>query len=360
MTIEHLIVWLGIIICIAQSALFSGLNLALFSISRLKLEIAADVGNADAIKVRNLRRNSNLALATIIWGNVASNVILTLLSGSVLTGVIAFVFSTAIITCVCEIAPQAYFSRHSLHMTARFLPILIFYSVVLFPVAFPTKLVLNWWLGPEGISLLRERDVRALIARHVEAGGEMSRLEGIGARNFLDLDDIPVSDEGEPVDPKSIISLPFANGHPVLPPFEPRADDPFLCKIQASQRKWVIIVNDAGAPACVLDAHHFLRDAFFGYTRQQLETYLHRPIVVTDRKCTLGDVIGRLTVVPRHPGDDVVDNDIVLLWADQRRVITGSDLLGRLFARHSARRRRRLSAREPSVTHPRHGSDAAR
>jgi len=331
MTIEHLVAWPGIIICIAQSALFSGLNLALFSTSGLRLEIAADVGNADAIKVRNLRRDSNLALATIIWGNVASNVILTLLSNSVLAGAVAFAFSTIVITCLCEIAPQAYFSRHSLHMTAKFLPVLKFYSLVLLPVAFPTKLALNWWLGPEGISLLRERDVRALIARHVEAGGEMSRLEGIGARNFLDLDDIPIAEEGEIVDPQSIIKLPFANDRPVLPPFKASADDPFLQKLQASQRKWVIIVNDAEAPAFVLDAHHFLRDALFGHGRQELEHWLHRPIVVTDRKCTLGDVIGRLTVVARHPGDDVVDDDVVLLWADQHRVITGSDLLGRLL-----------------------------
>ncbi len=331
MTIEHLVVWLGIILCIAQSAMFSGLNLALFSTSRLRLEIAADVGNADAIKVRSLRRDSNLALATIIWGNVASNVVLTLLSDSILAGVAAFAFSTVVITCLCEIAPQAYFSRHSLHMTAKFLPVLKFYSTVLFPIALPTKMILNWWLGPEGISLLRERDVRALIARHVEAGGEMSRLEGIGARNFLDLDDIPISEEGEVVDPQSIIRLPFANDRPVLPQFEANAGDPFLRQIQASQRKWVIILNEVGAPAFVLDAHHFLRDALFGHARQRLEHWLHRPIVVTDRKCTLGDVIGRLTVIPSHPDDDVVDNDVVLLWADQRRVITGSDLLGRLL-----------------------------
>ncbi len=331
MTIEHLLVWLGIIVCVTQAALFSGLNLALFSMSRMRLEIAADVGNADAIKVRNLRRDSNLALATIIWGNVGSNVILTLLSNSVMAGVVAFVFSTVVITCLCEIAPQAYFSRHSLHMTAKFLPLLRFYSIVLFPVAFPTKLVLNWWLGPEGISLLRERDVRALIARHVEAGGEVSRLEGIGARNFLDLDDIPISEEGEVVDPQSVIKLPIANGRPVLPSFEASAQDPFLQKLQASERKWVIIVNEVGAPAFVVDAHHFLRDALFGHARQQLEHWLHRPIVVTDTKCTLGDVIGRLTVVPKHPGDDVVDDDVVLLWADQHRVITGSDILGRLL-----------------------------
>jgi hypothetical protein len=33
-------------------------------------------------------------LATILWGGVATNVLLTLLSGSLLTGVAAFVFST--------------------------------------------------------------------------------------------------------------------------------------------------------------------------------------------------------------------------------------------------------------------------
>ena len=80
------ITWLGIALCIAQSGLFAGLNLATFSLSRLRLEIEANAGNADAIKVRELRRDSNLTLATIVWGNVATNVVLTLLSDSVLSG----------------------------------------------------------------------------------------------------------------------------------------------------------------------------------------------------------------------------------------------------------------------------------
>jgi metal transporter CNNM len=45
----------------------------------------------------------------------------------------------------------------------------------------------------------------------------------------------------------------------------------------------------------------------------------------------LGDVIGRLRVVPEHPDDDVIDNDLILVWGSQRRIITGSDLLGRLL-----------------------------
>jgi hypothetical protein len=29
--------------------------------------------------------------------------------------------------------------------------------------------------------------------------------------------------------------------------------------------------------------------------------------------------------------DDVIDNDLILVWGSQRRIITGSDLLGRLL-----------------------------
>ena len=29
--------------------------------------------------------------------------------------------------------------------------------------------------------------------------------------------------------------------------------------------------------------------------------------------------------------DDVIDKDIFLLWADEKRIITGSDILGRLL-----------------------------
>jgi len=45
----------------------------------------------------------------------------------------------------------------------------------------------------------------------------------------------------------------------------------------------------------------------------------------------LGDVIGRMKVRPKHPEDDVIDNDLILVWGKHKRIITGSDLLGRLL-----------------------------
>jgi hypothetical protein len=324
-------IWLGIIACVVQSALFAGLNLAVFSLSLLRLQIDADGGSADAARVLELRQSSNQVLATVIWGNVSTNVLLTLLSDSVLAGVGAFLFSAVVITLLGEIIPQAYFSRNALRMTARFLPFLNFYRAVLFLLAKPTAMLLDSWLGVEGIAFLRERDFRSLIALSAASGGDIGRLEATGAQNFLDLDDVPVSEEGEPIHAQSIISVPLANGRCVLPKFERSSDDPFLRQVDASGMKWVIVTDANGEPAFVLDSHHFLRDALFNQLESDPATYWHRPIVVRDMQTRLGEVIGRMKVAPERQDDDVIDNDLILVWGSQRRIITGSDLLGRLL-----------------------------
>src|SRR5262249_15582798 len=41
--------------------------------------------------------------------------------------------------------------------------------------------------------------------------------------------------------------------------------------------------------------------------------------------------LGARNVFPERPDDDVIDNDLILVWGSQRRIITGSDLLGRLL-----------------------------
>jgi metal transporter CNNM len=101
--------------------------------------------------------------------------------------------------------------------------------------------------------------------------------------------------------------------------------------IQASSKKWVIVTDPHGEPAFVLDSHHFLRDALFSKLDGTPGTYWHRPVIVRDMQTKLGDVIGKLKVTPERPDDDVIDHDLILVWSAQRRIITGSDLLGRLL-----------------------------
>ncbi|MCW9013165.1 MAG: DUF21 domain-containing protein [Gammaproteobacteria bacterium] len=325
-------VWLGILFCISQSAMFSGLNLALLGVSRLRLEVEASTGNARALKVLALREDFNFLLTTILWGNVGINVLLTLLSNSVMAGLTAFLFSTVLITFLGEITPQAYFSRHAMRMGSMLAPLLRFYQWLLYPVAKPSALVLDWWLGEEGIRYFKERDLRMLIHKHIEADEtDVDRLEGIGALNFLALDDITVTQEGEFVDPASIITLPIKDDVPVFPEFERNSQDPFLLEINSSGKKWIIIVDEKKQPCVVLNANAFLRAALFGEQSINPHIYCHRPIVVNNVRTLLGKVLSHLKVYPKSEVDDVIDNDLILIWSEEKRVITGSDILGRLL-----------------------------
>ncbi|NIO42822.1 MAG: Mg2+ and Co2+ transporter CorB, partial [Burkholderiales bacterium] len=50
-SVAGVMTWLGIALCISQSAMFSGLNLAFFGLSKLGLEVELATGNRDAAKV---------------------------------------------------------------------------------------------------------------------------------------------------------------------------------------------------------------------------------------------------------------------------------------------------------------------
>ncbi|MCG7537061.1 CNNM domain-containing protein [Pseudoalteromonas sp. OOF1S-7] len=327
--------WAGIVFCLSQSAMFSGLNLAFFSLSRLRLEVEVAQGNPAARTILALREDSNFLLTTILWGNVSINVLLTLLSDSVMAGMVAFVFSTVFITLFGEIVPQAYFSRNAMRMGALLAPVLRFYQWLLYPVAKPSAVLLDSWLGKEGINYFRETDLKSVIEKHIEAEeAEVDRLEGIGAVNFLTIDDTLVSQEGELIDPRSVITLPSKVDFPILPEVQRSCDDPFLQQVNASGHKWVILANEARQPLLVMDADGLLRAALFN-PEQPFEPYefCFRPLIIHSADMNLGDVLKHLksaeSLDPDHDGD--IEVDVVLVWTEQPRIITGADILGRLL-----------------------------
>jgi len=328
----EIFIWVGIVFCVSQSAMFSGLNLAFFSITKLHLEIESNKNNPEALKVARLREDSNFLLTTILWGNVGINVLLTLLSSSVMMGAAAFIFSTFVITFFGEIIPQAYFSRHALKTASLLSPVLRFYQILLFPVAKPSAVVLDKWLGPEAVQFIKEKDFRELLKIHIYSEEtDIEEIEGKGALNFLAIDDLPVVKEGETVDPNSVIQLPFAGDKPVFPEMALSATDPFLKLIQASHKKWVVITDGNGEPKATLNSGSFVQAALFGGAPLNPLHYCHRPIIVKDERATLGEVIPTLNVQPQRSDDDVIDKDIILFWGSQKRIITGSDILGRLM-----------------------------
>lgn len=326
-----LFLWIGMMLCLSLSAMLSGPNLAFFTISKLERQMEVAKANKQAHHVLALRKDANFLQVTILWANLAVNVLLALLSGSVLTGIAAFLFSTVIITIFGEIFPQAY-SRHALKFGSLLSPVLRFYQVILFPVAKPTAMLLDRCLGPEAISYFKERDIQQLIKLHMApAENDIKKVEGRGALNFLDLDDVPLAAEGEPINPRSIISLPFEKGKPVFPTMQGDSSDVFLTRIHECGEKWIVLVDPDNAPKRVLNSDEFIRDGLFNGERHNPYWHCHRPVIVTNGGATIGDVITRLRVMPEHSQDDVVDHDVILLWNETRRIITGGDILGRLL-----------------------------
>jgi len=323
---------IGILVCILHSAMFSGLNLGFFGLSRLRLEVQAEANNADAVRILSLRKDAHRLLATILWGNVSVNVLLTLLIDSILPVIWAFTFSTFGITFFGEVIPQAYFAKHALKSSKFLVPVIKFYQFLLFPIVKPTGLILDALLGKEEISFFKEEEVKVFLQRHARSERtDVGLLESLGAVNFLSFDDVAIEEEGEPINPDSIIELPtYDNGLPRFPDYESCYEDPLLQKINASKEKWVILINENDQPTFVLNADQFLRDALYGRAKS-IYMYCHRPIIVTQKGALLGEVILKFKVHPEHKEDDVVDNDLILCWNKEKRIITGADILGRLL-----------------------------
>jgi hypothetical protein len=315
--------------------MFSGLNLAFFSLSRLQLQVEINQGNLAAEKVLAVRQDSNFLLTTILWGNVGINVLLTLLSDSVLAGVMAFAFSTVFITIFGEILPQAYFSRNALRMASLLAPVLKFYQFVLFPVARPCAIVLDVWLGKEGIDYLHEKELVSLVQAHMEADeAELDHVEGRGALNFLTIDEVRVTEEGEPVDADSIIRLPTKVDLPLIPEVSRDVNDPFLQLVNASGHHWVVLADERGNPQLLLDADAALRAALLDHDKPyDIYNYCRRPLVIRDTSKTIGEVISYLKSIPgsSEAEDSAIDYDAVLIWGQDPRIITGADILGKLL-----------------------------
>ncbi len=93
----------------------------------------------------------------------------------------------------------------------------------------------------------------------------------------------------------------------------------------------VILCGDGSEPLMVLDADEFVRSLFLESEPIRPYRCCHRPIVVKDPRMTIGKLLRRLKV-RSESDDDVIDNDLILLWTgENRRVITGADLLGFLL-----------------------------
>ncbi len=322
-------IWLGIVFCALKAATFSGLNLAIFRIPYLRLKVLAQKKNPDALKILNLRSQPNFLLATILWANVAYNVLLTLLTNSVMAGVASFFFSTIVLTMVGEILPQSFFSRHALKIGGFFVPMLKFYQFLLFPIAKPTAWMINKLVGKEPPQYYSEGDLIELIKEHMKSARaeDISAAEALGAIHFLELDDRKIKHVGSKVSPSCLVEMSFKGNKIPKVDFSISPEDQFLKKLNKTKMERSVLVDPKGNPKYVFDTDGFFRDLFMKKHKTKFENFCHKPVIIKKNEAFVGDVLHAFTF-EKHKTSELLEHQVVLLWtAKHKKILTSDDLV---------------------------------
>ena len=151
-------------------------------------------------------------------------------------------------------------------------------------------------------------------------------FEGRGAVNFLALDSRRVSEEGEIVDPSSIVDLPVVDGRLAVPQRARSPDDGFFRRIQASGRKWVVLTDPDGKPHLLLNADRFLREVSSEKDADPRH-YCVQPIITDDPQATLEQTLMNAELTEKHPSK----KGLILFWGKEKRIIAHAGILRRLF-----------------------------
>ncbi len=161
--------YLIVIFLVIFSAIFSGLTLGFFSLSKDDLERKASLGNKRAKKVYKLRKNGNLLLTTLLVGNVIVNSVLSIFLGSIASGFYAVLLATALIVVFGEIIPQAAFSRFALDLGSRFAWLVNIFVYIFYPITKPLAFALDKVLGREMPTIYSKKEIAKMIEDHEDS-----------------------------------------------------------------------------------------------------------------------------------------------------------------------------------------------
>ena len=106
----------------------------------------------------------------------------------------------------------------------------------------------------------------------------------------------------------------------------------FLEKLRQSDKSRAVITDEEGNPRIVLKTSEYLFNISVNESKADIYDYCHRPVVVDDSNATLDTVLSEFVVEADDREDDIIDQDVVIYWNENdKRIITGADILGRLL-----------------------------
>ncbi|MEW6069487.1 MAG: hemolysin family protein [Candidatus Thermoplasmatota archaeon] len=193
-----------LIILLILSALFSAAEMALITVSRLRIRERAKRGEKHALVVENLLKEPHKLITGILVGNNLVNVCASIVAGAIALKIIgnlgiaiATVLMTFIILLFCEITPKAFAMRNEKLALKIAKPIAGFIKIFS-PVASGFTYLANSIIRAFGRELpsqkmaITERELRTIL-EIAEEQGSIKRMEREMIHEVFELDQIPLT-----------------------------------------------------------------------------------------------------------------------------------------------------------------------
>lgn len=196
---QYLIIALELLVLVSLSAIFSGLNISLMSLSASDLRRLKKLGNKDAARVLPYREKTHLSLASILFGNIAAVSATSLILEPHLNGLLAGLVSTLLIVVFGEVLPQAIFARYALKFCSIFAPFLGVVIAVTYVFSKPIQIMLDKLIPPEARRLHSRDELGMIVGEHLSDDSELDEDEVEIIQGALQLSEKTVGSIMEPI-----------------------------------------------------------------------------------------------------------------------------------------------------------------
>ena len=203
LSLEFNIIVLGVLILL--SGFFSSVELAIFSISKIKMRRLVAENKKNAKLLSEMKHKPQKLLTTILIGNnfvnVAAASIATVVSLEVFPSDVGIAVATAIITMAIlifgEITPKSLALKHNEFIALKAIPIVKFLSVIFSPLVFILGKITGGFVrlfgGEKGADVLTEDEVKTVISLGAEEGA-IKKEEKEMIHRIFKLNDLVVED----------------------------------------------------------------------------------------------------------------------------------------------------------------------
>lgn len=170
-------IYLQLTILLALSSWFSGMEIAMFSLSSAKVKELVLRKRKNSLLLQKLLTNKHKLLVVVLLGNNLVNIGAASLATVAAVDVfgnagagIATGAMTLLILIFGEMYPKAYFQLNAAKIALTFAPTIYILQIILYPVVFVLEKLLSFLTGGRSAEKVSEREFRALSRLAVEAG----------------------------------------------------------------------------------------------------------------------------------------------------------------------------------------------